>query len=146
MHSRDLRIMQFLRRHAIDGERAYNTKIAAGIAIKGTLISLGRNSRRTHPFAARFQKHEEAIYLHAETAAIANALNHVHKDELRRATLYVHRVKHPSARTAEYCDGLAKPCPGCMGAISAFGIRKVIYSTNETDQYEILDRRGQAAA
>jgi tRNA(Arg) A34 adenosine deaminase TadA len=139
MQARDHRIMQFMRRQAIDGERAYSTKIAAAIAIKGQIISTGRNQRRTHPLAARFSKHEEAIYLHAETAAIANALNHVHKDELRRSTLYVHRVKHPHARTAEWCDGLAKPCTGCRAAAAAFGIRRVIYSTDEPGIYGTLD-------
>jgi tRNA(Arg) A34 adenosine deaminase TadA len=139
MQARDLRIMQFMRRQAIDTERAYNTKISAAIAIKGQIISTGRNQKRTHPLAARFQKHKDAIYLHAETAAIANSLNHMHKDELKRATLYVHRVKHPHARTAEWCDGLARPCIGCQAAIAAFGIPRVIYSTDENGVYEMLD-------
>lgn len=139
MQARDIRIMQFIRRHAIDGERAYNTKIAAGIAIKGSIISLGRNSTRTHPFAARYSKHEQAIYLHAEAAAISNSLNHIHKDELKRATLYVYRVKHTSSRNAEWCDGLAKPCAGCMSAIAAFGIRRVVYSTNDNGNFDILE-------
>jgi tRNA(Arg) A34 adenosine deaminase TadA len=140
MQARDHRIMQFIRRQAIDTERAYNTKMAAGIAIKGQLISTGRNSNRTHPFAAKYSKHSSAIYLHAETSAIANALNHVHKDELKRATLFIHRVKHPHARTAEWCDGLAKPCPGCMSAIAAFGIKRVIYSTDENGEYGMIEQ------
>lgn len=145
MQGRDKRIMQFIRRHAIDGERAYNTKIAAGIAIKGTLISVGRNSKRTHPFAAKYRKHKEAIYLHAEAAAISNALNHIDKDDLRRATLYIHRVKHPDSRSQDWIDGLSKPCEGCMSAIVAFGIRRVIYSTDKTGEFEVLDRRPMLA-
>lgn len=145
MQSRDKRIMQFVRRQAIDTERAYNTKMAAGIAIKGQLISTGRNSNRTHPFAARYSKHEQAIYLHAETAAISNALNHVHKDELKRATLFIHRVKMQRSESTEWSDGLAKPCPGCMAAIAAFGIRKVIYSTDEQGYYQTLDMVAEAA-
>lgn len=138
MQARDHRIMQFMRRQAIDGDRVSNTKIAAAIAIRGQIISTGRNQKRTHPLAARFRKNDEAIYLHAETAAIANALNHLHKADLRRATLYVHRVKLPYPRADQWCDGLAKPCVGCRAAIAAFGIPRVIYSTDETGVYETL--------
>jgi len=135
---RDIRAMQLVRRHAIDTEPAYNCKMAAAIAIKGQVISLGRNSRRTHPMAARFSKHREAIYLHAEVAAIANTLNHVDKEQLRRSTLYIHRVKRPASQSAEWVDGMAKPCPGCMAAIAAFGIEKVIYSTDVQNEYQQL--------
>lgn len=141
LSNRDNRMLQFIRRQAIDTEKAGNARIAAGIAIKGQLISTGRNQLRTHPFQRQWAKNELAIYLHAETCAISNALNHVDKDELRRATLYIHRVKKPASGSKEWIDGLAKPCAGCMSAIVAFGIRKVIYSTNETNHYVKLDRK-----
>lgn len=138
--ARDNRIMQFVRRQAIDVEKVSNARIAAGIAIKGQIISTGRNSRRTHPFQKQFRKNPHAIYLHAETCAISNSLNHIHKDDLKRATLYIHRVKLPESGSKDWIDGLAKPCEGCMSAIAAFNIRKVIYSTDTTGKYVILDR------
>lgn len=137
---RDLRIMQFIRRQAVDTEKVGSARIAAGIAIKGQLISTGRNQRRTHPFQKQFAKNAHAIFLHAETCAISNSLNHISKEELKKATLFIHRVKLPSKDSTEYVDGLAKPCSGCMSAIVAFGIKKVVYSTDETGQYEVLDR------
>lgn len=137
---RDQRIMQFIRRQAIDTEKFSNVRIAAGIAIKGQLISTGRNQRRTHPFQKQFAKNDHAIWLHAETCAISNSLNHISKDDLRKATLFIHRVKLPSKDSKEYVDGLAKPCSGCMSAIATFGIKKVIYSTDENGQYEVLER------
>lgn len=140
---RDLRIMQFIRRQAIDTEKVSNARIAAGIAIKGQLISTGRNSRRTHPFQKQFAKNDHAIFLHAETCAISNSLNHVSKEDLKKATLFIHRVKLPSKDSKEYVDGLAKPCAGCMSAIVAFGIKKVVYSTDTDGEYEILERNQQ---
>lgn len=141
--NRDRRIMQFIRRQAIDVEKFSNARIAAGIAIKGQLISTGRNSGRTHPFQKQFSKNNHAIFLHAETCAISNSLNHVAKEDLKKATLFIHRVKLPNKDSTEYVDGLAKPCSGCMSAIAAFGIRRVIYSTEENGEYVILDRKSQ---
>lgn len=133
---RDLRIMQFVRRHAIDTEKMYNCKMAAALAIKNQVISLGRNCNRTHPMAARYGRHHEGVFLHAEIAAIVNALNHVDKSELLRSTLYIHRVKHLNEYSSEWVDGLAKPCTGCMAAIVAFGIKKVVFSTNTQAEYD----------
>lgn len=138
--NRDQRIMQFIRRQAIDVEKVSNARIAAGVAIKGQLISTGRNQRRTHPFQKQFSKNDHAIFLHAETCAISNSLNHVDKEDLKKATLFIHRVKLPSKDSKEYVDGLAKPCAGCMSAIVAFGIKRVIYSTDTNGEYEILNR------
>lgn len=140
LSNRDRRIMQFVRRQAIDTEKVSNARIAAGIAIKGTLITTGKNQRRTHPFQKQFAKNDHAIFLHAETCAISNSLNHISKDDLKKATLFIHRVKLPSKDSKEYVDGLAKPCSGCMSAIATFGIKRVIYSTDENGQYEILER------
>ena len=68
---RDFRIMSFLRRNAIDLEPVKSSRIASAIAIKRNIVSLGYCSKRTHPFQKRFAKNPDAIYLHAETNAIA---------------------------------------------------------------------------
>lgn len=138
--NRDQRIMQFVRRQAIDVEKVSNARIAAGIAIKGQLISTGKNSRRTHPFQKQFAKNDHAIFLHAETCAISNSLNHISKEDLKKSTLFIHRVKLPNKDSSKYVDGLAKPCIGCMSAIAAFNIRRVVYSTDIDNEYIILER------
>jgi deoxycytidylate deaminase len=137
---RDQRIMNFLRRQAIDVKAVKSSRIAAAIAIRNDIISLGHNQKRTHPFQAKYCKHPEAIYLHAETDAISNALNHISKRDLAKATLYIRRVKLRDKDDTEFVDGMSKPCPGCMRAIIAFGIRKVVYSTEEDGRYGVLTR------
>ena len=112
--------------------------MAAALTIKNQVISLGRNCNRTHPMAARYGRHHDGVFLHAEMAAIVNALNHVSKPDLLRSTLYIHRVKRPNAYSSEWVDGLAKPCTGCMAAIEAFGLKKVVYSTNKQYEYQEL--------
>jgi len=135
----DLRAMQLVRRHAIDTEKVYNCKMAAAIAIRGQIISLGRNSRKTHPMAAKYSRHCDAIFMHAEISAIANSLNHISTEQLRHSTLYIHRVKSPHQYAAEWVDGLAKPCKGCEMAIAAFKIPRVVYSTDQKDNYEVWE-------
>ena len=69
------------------------------ISIKGKIISLGHNSSKTHPFQSLYGKNDEAVYLHAETSAISNSLNHLNKTELDKSTIYVYRVKRPRNNT-----------------------------------------------
>lgn len=138
MKKRDLRIMKLLRRLAIDNEGVRKRfKLASAIVSKKTIISIGLNEMRTHPLQGKFKKNNDALFLHAEIAAIANALNHMDKEDLRGSTLMVYRVKRKSSNNhRDWIDGLAQPCEGCMSAIVSFGIKRVIYSTNVTDKYE----------
>jgi deoxycytidylate deaminase len=135
---RDFRIMSFLKRNAIDVEPVKSSRIASALVIKGNIISLGYCSRRTHPFQKKFAKNPDAIYLHAETNAIRNSLNHVHSDDLRQATLYINRQKHPQHDNNAWIDGLAKPCIGCERAIVEFDLKRVVYTTERTNEYEVL--------
>lgn len=138
MSTRQMYMMNFVRRQAIDTEKSGNAKIAACIAIKNQIISVGANSLRTHPMAVKYCRHKDAIYLHAEISAISRALNHISKNDLKRATLYIHRVKRPTAFSSDWVDGLSLPCKGCMSAIAAFEIKKVVYSTDTNGVYEAL--------
>jgi deoxycytidylate deaminase len=36
-------------------------------------------------------------------------------------------------------DGMAEPCSGCKKAIEHFGIKKVVYSTDNPDMYGIIE-------
>jgi deoxycytidylate deaminase len=141
MKNRDLKIMKFVRRIAIDNNGVRKRfKLAAAIAQSKNIISIGMNELRTHPLQGKFKKNNDALFLHAEIAAIANALNHVDKEELRNSTLYVHRVKRKSSMNhKDWIDGIAMPCEGCMSAIVSFGIKRVIYSTDEQDSYGELN-------
>lgn len=136
--NRDLKILNFTRRLAIDNPGINNRmKLAAALVIKRDIVSVGVNARRSHPIQKRFGKNSESIYIHAEIAAIVNSLNHVSKDDLRRASLYVYRVKRSSGDVSSHSwvSGQSCPCEGCISAISAFKIRRVIHSTDVEHQY-----------
>ena len=128
--------MNFTRRLAIDNPGVNKRmKLAASLVIKRDVISVGMNAMRSHPIQKKYGKNDEAIYLHAEINAIVNSLNHVDKDDLRKADLYVYRVKKDPVERKHWVDGLSCPCEGCMSAIDAFKIKRVVYSTDTNNEY-----------
>jgi len=135
---RDHRVMDFLRRQAIDNEGASNAKLAAAVVLKNKVISTGRNQLKSHPFAAEYGKNSDAIYLHAEANAIVNSLNHVSKHDLSKATLYIYRVKRPHGHLNKWVSGLAKPCTGCMRAIVEFNFKRVVYTTDNPEEFAFI--------
>ena len=140
MNSRDEKFMAFTRRMAIQNSNSLNrAKLAASLVIRNEIISIGYNSYKTHPLQKRFSKNIEAIFKHAEVDCIINALRHVDSNDLERATLYVYRVKKLSKDHIEWSDGYSEPCCGCKQAIEHFKIKKVVYSTDEDYNYEILN-------
>lgn len=106
--------------------------VAACVVYKGQIIAWGFNQKKTHPFQARFGRNCDAIYLHAETDAIKNSLRHLSEDELSRSTLYVGRAKKISPHSKRKIHGLARPCDGCAKAIAAFGIKRTVWSNDES--------------
>lgn len=136
--NRDVKVMKLARRLAIDNYGVKDRfKLTSIITYKRDIISIGNNILRTHPLQKQFAKNSEAIYLHAEINAISNALNHIDKSDLKKCTLYIHRVKRNDSNKlkAEWVDGLACPCSGCKAAIISFEIPRIIYSTNENNKY-----------
>lgn len=93
---------------------------------------------KSHPMAARFSKNDQAIFLHAEVAAIKNALREVEVEDLEKMELYICRVKKPKPFSKKWVWGLAKPCIGCQRAIAEFGLKRVVYTTDETGTYEVM--------
>ena len=85
---------------------------------RGRLLSIGRNSYvKTHSLQAKFAKQAgrpQAIYVHAEIAAISSCRKEIH-------TLKVFRFNSKGERVT------AKPCSICELAIAEFGVKKVIY-------------------
>lgn len=137
MLSRDIKIMEFLKRIAIDNKGINDRfKLAAAIVVKRNIISVGVNQKRTHPMQKQYGKNDKCIYLHAEISAIVNSLNHLNKDDLKKSTLYVYRVKKENQFASSWVSGEAKPCKGCESAIAAFQISNVVYSTNAENVYE----------
>jgi deoxycytidylate deaminase len=86
---------------------------------RGKLLAVGRNSYvRTHPLQAKYGRRTgrpNAVYLHAELAALVKARAVVHKLVILRY--------HKDGRPA-----LAKPCPACELAIKEFGVKFVEYT------------------
>ena len=105
-------------------------RLAAGIIYKNTLVSVGVNSYKTDPFQAKYSKNEKAIHLHAEVAAIKNALRQLSVDDIQKATLVVVRVKRKTNKEP-YSPAMAKPCSGCRRCMVEFGIKNVYYTGEE---------------
>ena len=105
-------------------------KMAAAIAIRGTVIATGINQYKTHPLMEKYSKTKEHVFIHAEIDAIKNALKTVSTDILAKCDLYVLRIKRPDNESENWVHGLAKPCSGCCKAIGAFNLKNVFYTEN----------------
>lgn len=132
MSERDRRVIDGLYKLAQDITPVKSSRLAACIVIKNTIIGYGFSQMKSHPFQAEFAKNPDAIFLHAETDAIKNALKRVSQEDLSKSTLYIARAKKDH-HTKKWMYGLAKPCPGCMRAILTFDIPHVIYTVEGTD-------------
>ena len=117
-----------LHRVAETVEPVARQRLAACLVYKNQIISMGINKRKTHPFQRQFAKHEEAIFLHAETDCIVNALRQLDAVDLKKCTMYITRIKKADENAKSYISGLAKPCEGCERALAQFGITNVYYS------------------
>ena len=114
-------------------------RLCAAIVYKNRIVAYGFNSLKSHPFQSRYSRNSDSIYLHAETDCIYRAVRRLDVDDLKRATLYVARVKRVSPLTTELVSGLAKPCTGCMRAIVQHQIRKVVF-TLDSDELGVYNR------
>lgn len=102
--------------------------LAAAIVHKNKIIAIGTNQNKSHTFQAKYSKHPLAIYWHAETNAIYNALKRVDERFLRKCTLVVVRMKKDLKHNYSY--GIAKPCSGCEQCIKNYNIKRVVYTLN----------------
>ena len=112
-------------------------KLAAAIVYRNRIVSIGMNSMKSHPMAAKYGKNPEAIYLHAEVAAIKNALREIPVDDFSKCDIYITRVKKEKPFTKKFVWGLAKPCAGCERAIAEFDLKRVIYTCDD-GKYEVM--------
>lgn len=125
---RPTKILKHLFMLAQDVAPVSRARIVAALVYKNKIISYGTNVNKTHPMAAKYCKHPEAQFLHAEPACIKNALRTYDMSIISKSTLYIARAKLD--REFEFVVGMAKPCKGCEGAIKAFNIKKVVYTTD----------------
>lgn len=114
------------------------SKIAAGIWHRNRLIATGTNTLKSHPFALRYSRHPDCIFLHAEMAAILKATAAIDIETLKKCSLVVCRIKRPKPRSTKYIRGLAKPCPACERAIKETGIRNVWYSLDNSTEFACM--------
>ena len=88
---------------------------------KGHIVSVGTNSRKTHPQQAEYAKRtgrEQKVKLHAEIAALVRA-----RDDVE--TVVVCRLNKRSELR------LSKPCPVCKLALEEAGVNEVWFSTDK---------------
>jgi len=136
--NRDRRMIEVLKVMAQDVTPVRGAKLASAIMHKAQVVSFGINQIRSHPLQARFSKNSEAIFLHAEVDSIRNALSRNDPDFLARTTMFVYRVKRKEeTQHAGWCQGNASPCVGCARAIAAFGIRRVVASTDQPNFFSV---------
>lgn len=135
---KDLKILQFLSKAAESADHVgIRAKLAAAVVVRGNVISIGFNRKKSHPFQAQFQTNDKQIYLHAETDAINRALKYISASELKKATLYVARVKYTDNKSKKAIWAESKPCVGCQKAIFQYEIKNVVH-TCEGNTYDMI--------
>lgn len=131
---RNEKFLDILTKAAVDiPNPVRNYRLTSAVVYKNSIISFGANSYKTDPFQAKWSKNDHAIHLHAEVDAIKNAIKRGGMDILKRSTLYVARVR--SLNGFGYERAMARPCIGCRRCIAEFGIKDVVYTTNEGHRY-----------
>lgn len=110
------------------GGRAH---IGAVVSYKGTILAKGWNSDKTHTIQSKLNvnRYKDAgpRYLPAKVHAEAAALQKIKYLDIdfSKVKLVVYR---------EFRDGRlanCRPCPGCMAAIKAMGIKTILYTTED---------------
>lgn len=112
------------------GPEAGNARVCALLVLNNSFMASGFNSTVTDPMQARFAKHPEAIYRHAEISCLKHALNQVMlpSGAIAQCTLYIARAKYTDETKVEFTQGLARPCEGCMRAINFWKVKQTIYT------------------
>lgn len=140
--ARDHKVIGILAEIARDLTPVKSARIAAAIYIRNKPIAFGVNQAKTSPLQAKFARNDKCgALIHAEIDCIKNALKKISVDDLMNSTLYVARMKYTNSdidcEDMQY--GISKPCEGCQGAIAAFNIGRVVYTTDEGTLEEFND-------
>lgn len=114
--------------------RAY---LISALQHRGNIISYGYNQTKSHPFQRTFAPNPHAIFFHAETACIHNALRS-NFTKFDKATLYVVRLKYTSSDKTTLVEAMARPCTGCLACAKHYGVGQIVYTTEETSTYGLV--------
>lgn len=125
---KDRKYLRTLFTLACSVEPIRSSRVAAFVTLKNKVIAFGHNQRKTSPFQAKFSSNSRAIYLHAETHAIKNALRLTGEKTLEKYTLYVVRAKYSRGR---FVKGISKPCEGCQSCIEHFRVGRVVHVSHD---------------
>jgi deoxycytidylate deaminase len=137
-HLKVLRLLSVIASDVPQMTKRSRARLAAAVVYKNQIVAVGTNQKKSHPFQHRYSPTEDAIYLHAETDVIKNALKNIDEKQLAKATLYICRVKHTAGSGSPLTWGLSKPCDGCDKAIATFNIKNVVYSLEGEGNYSVL--------
>lgn len=102
---------------------------AALIVKGGNILSHSYNSPKRNAFVDLHALHA-GFTTHAECASVLRARR---KIDLRGTTLYVARVRKLDGAVAN-----SRPCESCQEIVKKYGIKKVIYTTDEG--FDVLRR------
>lgn len=118
---------------ALTTDGTINYRLGAVVVKGGSVISMGRNTRRYSGFADKMAatKGKKAWSLHAEVSALLG----LSQDQTKGADLYVTRVLACGNRLT-----MSKPCESCMAAIYHCKIRRVYYTDYDGNIQEIKVR------
>lgn len=95
---------------------AEHHRVGAALFKGKALVSIGWNSKKTHPASlTRYKAH------HAEFACLTG----LYKTDLATTTIFVARI------TKGGNIGMSKPCDACSSLLRASGIKKVFYTNNK---------------
>jgi tRNA(Arg) A34 adenosine deaminase TadA len=100
-------------------------RMAAIISKRKRILGTGFNKRKTHPMMHRFTDNHLRVEVHAEIAAIINALRTCKEEDLKGAEIFIARVLKNGER------GIAKPCTICQKALDTYGITAIHYTEYE---------------
>lgn len=107
----------------------HQAKVGAVVLQKNKALSSGYNQdKKTHPFLKKHGFHYNQS-IHAEMAAIFRMKN---KENLKGATIVVYR------ETKDGHMAMSKPCAVCQKLMRIYGVKKIMYSTENGICEEIL--------
>jgi tRNA(Arg) A34 adenosine deaminase TadA len=131
--NRDRRFINMAANLAQDIGQFGNARVYALAVYKNEIIGSGFNSSKSHPIALKFARNhnKDCIFPHSEVMALHAASKRLDLNDFKKVTLYVARVKQEK-RGGPFIWGLAKPCEGCERAIQAFGVKRVVFTTDNS--------------
>lgn len=141
----DKRMFEYARQEAM--KSTFNRfHVGAVIVYKHKIIGSGHNSDKTHPMQEKYNELYRTFNntngcpikhsLHAEVSALTSVPYLIGKEvDFSKAKIYVYRISIGNPKGY----ACAKPCPACMGAIRAIGIRRCYFTGDEGYSYLELD-------